>query len=269
MAIDTFESDLLNDVKFNDDGSLKQSGKQNVKFYNKKRMAYRARPLYVKDDDGVQQLDKNGKPVIARDSTGKYLFDIDTRTGLPFKDAYEEMVEMVRIETRGDTTVIDDIADDIRKNQFWPQYKFFREGKIPDGASLDEADWLYPQTIMELKLMGIHVIQQAALMTDLECDRLRDQSGYEVRELASQWVRINSPSGQAGRADRLALEVERLKRELADSQAYGSAKARMEMIHAAAVEDEREELPEESIRTVEMSIDEMKKGQKGRKRLVD
>lgn len=256
-AINTFESDLLNDVRFNDDGTLKQSGKQNVKFYNKKRMSYRARPKLK--EDGSQAFDKDGRP----------LFLMDTKTGLPYKDAYEEMVEMVRIETRGDTNIVDDIADDLRKAQFYPQYKFFREGKIPDGTNIDQVDFLYPQTIMELRLMGIHVIEQAALMTDLECDRLRDQSGYEVRDLASQWVRINSASGQAGRADRLALEVERLKRELADSQNIGSAKARMQMIQEAATENAKVETPETPIRTVEMSIDELKKGPKGRKRLVD
>lgn len=255
MNIETFESDLLNDVKFNDDGSLKQSGKQNVRFYNKKVMAYKAKP----------KVDANGEPILDKD--GNPLFDIDKRTGLPFKIAYDKMVEMVRIETRGDTNIIDDIATPLRIDQFWPQYKFFREGKIPEGTSIDQAEWLYPQTLQELRLMGLHVIEQLALMTDIECERLRDQSGYEIRDLASQWVRINSKDGQAGKADRLALEVERLKRELADSQAKGTAKARLEMIRDAAIEEK--ETPDEPIRTVEMSIEDMKKGPKGRKRLVE
>lgn len=253
-AIDTFDSDLLNDVKFNDDGSLKQSGKQNIKFYTKTRMAYRAKPKL--NEEGEQVFDQNGK----------LLFEIDPKTGLPFKIAFQETVEMVRVETRGDTNIVDDVADDLRKNQFWPQYKFFREGKIPDGTSIDEADWLYPQTLMELRLMGFHVIQQLALMTDIECERLRDQSGYEVRDLASQWVRINSPQGQAGRAERLALEVERLKRELADSQASGSAKARLEMIQEASRKN-MEEVPDEPIRTIELTPEQLKKGPK--KRLVE
>lgn len=255
--IETFESDLLNDVKFNDDGSLKQSGKQNIRFYNKKRMSYRARPKL--DKDGVQVLDKNDNPV----------FLIDKKTGLPFKDAFEEMVEMCRVETRGDTNIVDDIADDLKKELFWPQYKFFREGKYPEGTSIDEAEWLYPQTLMELRLMGIHVIQQVALMDEIECARLRNQSGYEVRDLASQWVRINSPSGQSGRADQLALEVERLKRELANAQAKGTAKARLEMIREAATKDKEVEVSEQPIRTMTMSVDQVKSGSKGRKRLVE
>lgn len=253
MGIDTFESDLLNDVKFNDDGSLKLSGKQNVKFYNKKRMSYKAKPLLK---DGVQVFDKMGKPV----------FDIDPKTGIPFKIAFEEMVEMVRVETRGDTNIIDDIADDLRKAQFYPQYKYFREGKNPEGTSIDTAEWLYPQTVMELRLMGLHVIEQLALMTEVECERLRDQSGFEIRDLAAQWVRINSTSGQAGRADRLALEVERLKRELADSQAQGAGRARLQMIQEEALKNIEPEVQE---RTIEMPLDELKKGRGRPKRLVE
>ena len=255
MGIDTFESDLLNDVKFNDDGSLKLSGKQNVKFYNKKRMSYKAKPLL--NDDGTQVFDARGKPV----------FDIDPKTGIPYKIAFEEMVEMVRVETRGDTNIVDDIADDLRKAQYYPQYKHFRSGTIPEGTSIDSAEWLYPQTIMELRLMGLHVIEQLALMSEVECERLRDQSGFEVRDLAAQWVRINSSSGQAARAERLALEVERLKRELADSQAQGSARARLQMIQEEHLKNV--EVPEEQIRTVEMTPEELKTGRGKTKRLVE
>lgn len=255
MNIDTFESDLLNDVKFNDDGSLKQSGKQNVKFYTQKVMAYRAKPL----------LNENGEQ--AKDEKGKLLFDIDPKTGIPYKIAYEKMEEWVRVETRGDTTIKDGKADDIAKNQFWPQYKYFREGKMPEGTSIDQVEFLYPQTLMELRLIGIHVIEQAALMTELECEKLLSQSGFEVRDLSQQWVRINSKDGQAGRADRLALEVERLKRELADSQAKGTAKARLEMIRDAAVEMKAQEVAEEPIRTMELTPEQLKKGPK--KRLVE
>lgn len=247
MSINTFESDLLNDVKFNDDGSLKLSGKQNVKFYNKKRMSYKAKPLL--NDDGTRVFDRTGKPA----------FDIDPKTGIPFKIAFDEMVEMVRIETRGDTNIVDDIADDLRKAQFYPQYKYFRTGTMPEGTSIDTVEWLYPQTVMELRLMGLHVVEQLALMTEVECERLRDQSGFEVRDLAAQWVRINSASGQAGRADRLALEVERLKRELADSQAQGSGRARLEMIQEEALKN-ADPVVEEPIRTIELTSDQVKRG---------
>lgn len=256
MSIPTFESDLLNDVKFNDDGSLKLSGKQNVKFYNKKRMSYKAKPKL--DANGVQVMDKMGRPQ----------FEIDPKTGIPYKVAFEEMVEMVRIETRGDTNIVDDIADDLRKAQFYPQYKYFRSGTMPEGTNIDSAEWLYPQTIMELRLMGLHVIEQLALMTEVECERLRDQSGFEVRDLAAQWVRINSASGQAGRADRLALEVERLKRELADSQAQGSGRARLQMIQEEALKNAGPVI-EEPIRTIEMSPEELKRSPGRPKRLVE
>ena len=237
MSIDTFGSPLLSDVAFNDDGSLKQSGKQNIKFYTKKRLSFRAR----KDEDGNLL--------------------IDPKTGIPAKEAFEEMVEMCRVETKGDTNIIDDIADELRKRQFYRQYKFFREGKVPDGNPIEDFDFLQGSTLMELHMLGIHVIQQVATMSDLECDRLKDQSGYEIRDIAAQWVRINSPQGQAGKASKLELEVAKLKRELEDMRAAGGAGRRSRLVEPEAepvVEDE-------PIATLELSPEELAKGPKRRR----
>ena len=66
-------------------------------------------------------------------------------------------------------------------------------------------------------MLGVHVIQQVAEMSDLECDQLRDQPGYEVRDTAAQWIRINSPQGQASKASRLEIENAALRRKLEDS----------------------------------------------------
>ena len=237
MSIDTFGSPLLSDVAFNDDGSLKQSGKQNIKFYTKKRLSFRAR----KDEDGNLL--------------------IDPKTGIPAKEAFEEMVEMCRVETKGDTNIIDDIADELRKRQFYRQYKFFREGKVPDGNPIEDFDFLQGSTLMELHMLGIHVIQQVATMSDLECDRLKDQSGYEIRDIAAQWVRINSPQGQAGKASKLELEVAKLKRELEDMRAAGGAGRRSRLVDPApepVIEDE-------PIATLELSPEELAKGPKRRR----
>lgn len=193
-TIETFGNPILSDVSFNQDGSLRQSGKQNVKFYPKKRLSFKAK----------------------RDETGELV--IDKKTGLPFKEAFEEVVEMVRIETRGDTNIIDDVAKEIHKRQFYRQYKFFRDGKIPDGNPIENFDFIQSPTMMELHMLGIHTIEQVADMNELECEQLKDQSGYEIRDIAAQWIRINSPQGQGLKASKLELENAKLKRELAEAR---------------------------------------------------
>lgn len=201
-AIETFESPLLADVQFNEDGSLKASGKQNIRFYNKKVLKFRAKP----------KLDAAGNPV--KDEKGKIVFDIDPKTGLPFKEAFEDTVEMVRVETKGDTNIKDDVADEFSKRQFYRQYKFFREGKIPDGHPIEDFDFIQAPTLMELHMLGIHVIEQLAVTSDLVCEQIKDQSGFELRDIAAQWVRINSPDGQATKASALERQLIEAKREI-------------------------------------------------------
>lgn len=252
-SIETFDSPLLADVEINADGTLKQSGKQNVRFYNKKRLSFRARPLYVKRDDGSIALDSQGKPIRAYDDKGKPAFDIDPKTGLPFKDAFEEIVEMVRVETKGDTNIKEDVADNFIKRQFNRQYKFFREGKIPDGHSIEDFDFLQPGTITELHMFGIHTLEQVADMDEVTCEQIRDQSGFEIRDIAQQWLKINSPDGLAGKADRVELENARLKRELSDLRAKSRGVRLVES--AQTVEQATEEDP---VATMEISPEQLK-----------
>lgn len=212
--ITSFESPLLNDVQINSDGTLKKSGKQNVKFYRKKVLSFKARPLYVKQDDGEIVKHANGKPVQAKDEKGKPMFEIDPRTGLPFTDAYEEIKEFVRVETKGDTNIKDDVAKPMDQMQHNRQYRAFREGKIPDGHSIEDFEFLQPQTIMELHMFGVHTLEQASEMDDLACDQIKDQSGFWVRDIAKQWLQLNSPNGYKAKADRLELENARQKAEI-------------------------------------------------------
>ena len=240
-GVESFGSPLLQDVAFNDDGTLKQSGKQNIKFYNKKRLSFRAR----KDESGALIM--------------------DPKTGLPAKEAYEETVEMVRVETKGDTNIIDDIADELRKRQFYRQYKFFREGKIPDGNPIEDYDFLQGATITELHMLGIHVIQQVAEMSDMDCERLKDQSGYEIRDIAAQWVRINSPQGQNAKMGRLEQEVAKLRREVEDAK---STRGPRNMPQPAMAVEAPVAVPDEPIATLELTPEQLAKGPRGRKRLV-
>lgn len=181
---------VLDDVDFNSDGSLKINGKQNVKFYDKKRLSYRAK----------------------RDADGKLI--MDTKTGIPAKEAFEETVEFVRVETKGDTNIVDDVANDLHRKQFYRHWKFKQDGKVPNGNPIEDFDFLQPSTIMELHYYGVHVIQQVARMDDAVCSRLKDQSGYEVRDIAKQWVKINSPEGANLRLTEAEARIKELEIQL-------------------------------------------------------
>ncbi len=185
---------------------------------------------------------------------------MDPKTGLPAKEAFEEMVEMVRVETRGDTNIVDDIADDLKKKQFYRHYKHFRDGKIPDGNPIEDFEFLQPSTITELHMLGIHVLQQVALMSDLECEQLKDQSGYEIRDISAQWVKINSPQGQHGKATRLELELAQVKRQLAELSSSRNVARRQVQVEEAA--------PDAPEATIELTPEQLAKGPKGRVRKV-
>ncbi len=252
MSIESFGSPILSDIEFNQDGSLKQSGKQNIKFYNKKILTFKAKPL----------LSESGEPL--RDGQGKIRFDIDPKTGLPKKEAVEEILEFVRVETKGDTNVFDNVATDIHKRQFYRQYKHFREGKVPDGNPIEDFEFLQPQTIMELHMLGIHVIQQVADMSDIECEQLKDQSGYEIRDIAAQWVKINTPQGQAMKASKLESELMKLRREVAELKG-----GRRYQPMAEGEPMQQEELIEsQPDNFVEFSAEELAEKRRGRPRKV-
>lgn len=262
MSIETYGSPILADVALNDDGTLKQSGKQNIRFYNKKIADFRAKQLRDEEGNAIFEFDAKGRKVP--------VFEMDSRTGLPKKEIYERIVEMVRVETKGDTNIKDDVANEIDRQQHYRHYKFFREGKIPDGNPIEDFEYIQPTTYTELHMMGVHVIQQAALMNDVECERVQGQSGFEIRDFAVGWVRINTPQGQAGKANRLELEVERLKRTIEDLQGKGKTDARNEMLREQreAASDEPSEF-ETTINTMVVSSEDFVAGKRrGRPRKV-
>lgn len=264
-GIDTFESPLLADVQINSDGTLKQSGKQNVKFYPKKRLSFKARPLWVRQDDGEIAKHPNGKQVRAMDDKGKPAFEIDPKTGIPFKDAFEEIVTMIRVETKGDTNIKDDIANAMDRMQHNRQYRFFMSGKIPDGHSIEDFEFLQPQTIMELHMYGIHTLEQVAEMDEVSCEQIKDQSGFEIRDIAKQWLKMNDPSGLANKADRLELELARVKRENQELKTQGRNRRRLV---DSEVIPEPEEVQEEVVPTVEITPEEFAAKRAGRPRKV-
>lgn len=247
-GIETFDNPLLQEVKFNSDGTLKASGKQQVKFYRKKVLDFKAKPLMI---DGEVQ----------RDANNKVIFDIDPKTGLPKKEAFEKVVTMVRVETKGDTNIKDDVADEVAKRQFYRQYKYFMDGRIPDGHPLEDFEFLQPATMMELHLLGIHVIEQLAEMGDLECGQVTSQSGFEVRDIAQQWIRINSPQGQSMRLSTTEVELKKANDKIKELESQlGGARS-----YRAVVNPENQVTQEPEVSTVEISVDEMKKRGRPRK----
>lgn len=246
--METFGSPLLESVQFNPDGSLKKSGKQQAKFYHKRVLDFRAIPL----------KDENGEP--KRDEKGKILFDIDPKTGLPRKEAYEKTVEMIRVETKGDTNVKDDVADDVAKRQFSREYLYFKQGKMPDGHPIEDFSFIQPQTVMELKFFGIHVMEQVAEMEDLQCQQLTSQPGFELRDIAKQWVDINSPQSVANRASKAEIELERANARIKELE-RGAGKTARKVL---PVEPQIAETP--AVQTMEISAEDLKNGK--RKRMV-
>lgn len=224
--METFGSPILEDVQLDDNGFLKSNGKQKVTWHNETIVDFKAK----------QAVDDQGNLVFETNARGKRVpvFDIDPRTGLPKKELYDRVVEMVRVETKGDPTIKDDIANEIDRQQHYRSYKYFREGKIPVGNPIESFEYIQPTVYTELHLLGVHTIQQAALMNDLECERLQTQSGYEIRDFAEQWVRINTPQGQAGKAARLEGEVARLRRIIEDKEAKEAKGIRANILQADA-----------------------------------
>lgn len=236
---DVVSTPLFQDVQFNVDGSLKETGKQNVRFRNQKVLSFRA--VQKKNEDGELIFDVNGKPV----------FDIDPKTGLPKKEAFEEIKEFVRVETKGDTNIKDDVANDFDRRQHYRQYKYFREGRIPDGQPLENFDFIQPSAVMELHMHGIHVLEQAAEMSDIVCEQLKDQSGFEIRDIARQWLRINSPQSQATRLTAEQSELARLRKENAELKA---SKPRLVENEYQAIDQP----PVDEVETIELPIEEQK-----------
>lgn len=239
--VETYGAPTLTDVEFNSDGTLKQSGKQNVKFYNKKILAFKGRI----------KTNPDGTPIY--DDKGKVIPIIDPKTGLPFKDAYEKVVEMIRVETRGDTTIFEDVANELHKRQFYRQYKFFREGKIPDGNPIEDFDFFQPSALMELHMLGVHTLQQVAVMSDLDCERLKDQSGYEVRDIARQWLKANSPDGLNLKMTAQDQEIARLKRQIEDLQ-----RGQSRIVAAQEIQNVQPQIEEAPVETMQIPAKDLK-----------
>lgn len=229
--MDNFDP-LPNDFNPAQDFKPNMSGNQNVKFYNKKCLSYRAK----KGEDG------------------KYL--IDPKTGQPFKEAFEETKVFIRVETKGDTNIKDDVADDYNKWHFGRQYKAFLNNTVPDGKPIEDFEFFHPGTLIELRMMGIYVIEQVAAMSDVQCEQLRGQPGFDIRDIGQQWLRMMSPSGQAAKAQKLEHELAEANRKIAALEAGSQgSKVIKRLVEQPAA-------PEMEVPTLELTPEQFAKARK-------
>ena len=205
-------------------------------------------------DHGTDKTDRTGT---GTRSVFGYQLRYDLSKGFPLITTKKVHLKSIIYELlwflKGDTNIKEDIADNFSKRQFHRQYKFFREGKIPDGHSIEDFDFLQPGTITELHMFGIHTLEQVADMDEVACEQLKDQPGFEIRDIARQWLKINSPDGLAGKTDRMQIENERLKRELADLKAKNRGQRLVETMQAPV-----EEIESEPVATMEISPEQLK-----------
>ena len=245
MPLPTFDSPTLEGTLVDDgNGGVTMKGRhrQQVKFYLKRQMDFRAKTHAGSSGDG--------KDVILDSKTG--LPVIDKKTGLPFKETFQKETLMVIIDTPGDKNKIDCVATDYHKREFYRQYEYFRKGKgIPEGYSIDDCEWIQPSTLTELHYYGIHVVEQLAVCTDLICEQVPEV--WELREFANDWLKINSPDGQKAKNIELQSKLDEANATIEDlkSRIVGADGKPMRLNKAPVVR--------EAIRTMEVDRDEIVK----------
>lgn len=254
--METYGNPILEDIQLDDNGKLKNSGKQNIRFYWRKFLDFKAKMLLDENGDQVYEIDEKTKKRIP-------LADIDPKTNMPFKEAFENERLMIRVETKGDTNIKDDFANDLDKRMHYRHYKFFMEGKMPTGHPIEDFDFIQPQLITELHMLGVHVMEEVACMSDVECEQIQGQPGYELRDIAKQWITINSPQGLNAKTLHLEKEVKELKMKL-EQATTGKRADRILPVQMPEMGGS----VEEPIKVMEMTHEEAKSSKPGRKRLV-
>jgi hypothetical protein len=247
--IENFGAPTLQGVGLNDDGTLKRASGQSVLFYNKTELKFRAK------QDVDPDIEAGNRP---RDlKCGK--IKIDPKTGLPFKESFEETRLFVRIETPGDKTPYDGPATDYHKREFQKQYEFFlRGGGIPDGHLITQFDFIPGHLILDMRVrMGIHTIEQLSEADEIKCTMMPEL--WELRDYAKEWVRINSPEGAAAKVSELRSKNEALARENEQlrSKLVGADGRPMAMPSAMPT---AEPAKRNVVKTTEITLDEFKKG---------
>jgi hypothetical protein len=102
----------------------------------------------------------------------------------------------------------------------WPeQYRQFKEGsaQIADGTSLEEAPFLNPSRIGELRALKIYSVESLANLDDRNIPRLGGK-GYELKEMARQYLLKRQQTGAESKFAQMQAQIEALTARLAATE---------------------------------------------------
>lgn len=94
----------------------------------------------------------------------------------------------------------------------WPeQYQQFKNGsaQIADGTALDEAPFLNPSRISELRQLKIYSIEALANLDDRSIPKLGGK-GYELKELAREYLTKRQAQGANNKIEQMQAQIEAL-----------------------------------------------------------
>lgn len=136
--------------------------------------------------------------------------------------------ECVRVQIAGETRFgpvfrakdlwVRDGLEEITYAMRWPdQYTQFKDGKsqTADGTALEEAPFLNPSRISELRMLKIYSVEALANLDDRNIPKLGGK-GYELKSLAQQYLQKRQETGANDK-------VVEMQRELAELRALLSA----------------------------------------------
>jgi len=136
--------------------------------------------------------------------------------------------ECVRVQIAGETRFgpvfrakdlwVRDGLEEITYAMRWPdQYAQFKDGKsqTADGTALEEAPFLNPSRISELRMLKIYSVEALANLDDRNIPKLGGK-GYELKSLAQQYLQKRQETGANDK-------VVEMQRELAELRAMLSA----------------------------------------------
>lgn len=95
----------------------------------------------------------------------------------------------------------------------WPeQYAQFKNGaaQVADGTALDNAPFLNPSRIADLRNLKIYSIEALASIDDRNIQRLGGK-GYELKAMAAKWLAERMQRGSDNKIAEMAAQIEALK----------------------------------------------------------
>lgn len=185
-TLEGFDTDNIQDGQ-----RIRGTGRQYVRFYNKKYIQPYATKVKVNPATGATQVLEMGTREVER--------------------------EFVEIVTPGDKNTVDDFAEDFHKREHWKHYKAFRDGRsAPIGTPIEQCSFINQSIATELLYLGVHTQEQMADASDELCNRVAN--GWELREFCRAVVKADMDNKSLGQVNALKLEMTKMQ-ELATKQA--------------------------------------------------